>query len=277
MNKGLVWMLHSVEHDSPRTANSEIFRGLTVSPAALERKIVEARAEGWTFVSGAEFLRHKHDGKEHKDVLITVDDGFRNVYTEAFPLFRRLNVPFVFYVATGLVERGFRICRYAQLDGLTLVIDEALARGKDPDRCFRKYRRYKRYLPFVDGRRIMRLILGGDLPFERHFRESVVTPVELREMVASGLCEVGSHTDTHVHADRCRDLERELLESKRKIEAWTGRPCESFSYPYGHADKTSVELVRRHFKWATCDVRCPPYEVTSTSDDHLLPRKIITS
>lgn len=275
MNKGLVWMLHSVEADSPRTANCEIFRNLTISPAALEQKIAAARADGWTFVSGAEFLRHKRDGAEHKDILITIDDGFRNIYTEAYPLFRRLGVPFVFYVATGLIEKGFRVCRYAQLDGMLLAIDEALARGKDPNLCFRMYRRLKRYLPFVDGRRILTWILGRDLPFERYFREAVVSPAELREMVESGLCEVGSHTDTHVHADRCRALEWELTESKRKIEAWTGRPCESFSYPYGHCNACALDLVRRHFVWATQDVREPPYGVTEASDDHRLPRMIV--
>lgn len=275
MNKGLIWMLHSVEADSPRTENCRIFRSLTVSPDVLERKISTARAEGWTFVSGAQFIADKRDAAEHKNILITIDDGFRNIYTDAFPLFRRLGIPFVFYVATGLVERGFRICRYAQLDGMLLAIDTALTQGKDPDACFRRYRRIKRYLPFVDGRSVMRWIFGRGLPFERYFRESVVSPEELREMVESGLCEVGSHSDTHVHVDRCRRLESELTDSKHKIEAWTGRPCVSFSYPYGHCDAQALNLVRRHFEWATQDVRYPPYGVTEASDDHRLPRMIL--
>ena len=275
MTKGRIWMLHSVEDDSPRTAKCEIFRSLTVSPACLEQKIAAARREGWTFVSGERFLADKHDGREHRNLLVTVDDGFRNVYTEAFPLFRRLNVPFVFYLATGLVERGFRICPYAQLDGMTLAVDTAIAQGKDPDVCFRRYRRLKRYLPFLDGRAIMRMTFGADLDFEGHFRRSVVTPDEVREMSDSGLCEIGSHTVRHVHVDRVWRLERELAESKAKIEAWTGRPCRTFSYPYGHCSARALNLVRKHFAWATRDIRKPPFDVTEASDDHLLPRQII--
>ncbi len=276
MNKGLIWMLHSVEDDSPRTARCEIFRNLTVSPACLERKILDARRDGWTFVSGERFLTDKHDVAEHRNILITIDDGFRNVYTEAFPLFRRLDVPFVFYLATGLVEKGFRICPYAQLDGMMLLVDTALAQGKDPDRCFRRYRRLKRYFPFLDGRAVMRLIFGSGLDFEGYFRQSVVTPAEVREMAASGLCEIGSHTVRHVHVDRIRSVARELVESKAKIEAWTGLPCRTFSYPYGHFSPKALALVRTHFDWATRDIRNPPFAVTDASDDHLLPRQIIT-
>jgi len=275
MNKGLIWMLHSVEDDSARTERSEIFRSLTVSPRHLEARIRQARDAGWTFVSGAQFLADKHDGQEHRNILVTVDDGFRNIYTEAFPLLKRLGVPFVFYVATGLIERGFRICPYPQLDGMMAIGDETAKSGKDPDLCFRRYRRFKRWFPFLDGRRLLRLILGGDVDFDRYFRESIVTPAELKEMADSGLCEVGSHTDRHVHVDRTKDVERELLASKRKIEAWTGRPCETFSFPYGHADERSVALVRKHFKWATKDVHRPPHDVTDASDDHLLPRLIV--
>ena len=277
MNKGQIWMLHSVEDDSPRTERCEIFRNLTVSPAFLERKIQKARCEGWTFVSGEQFLADKHDAHEHRNILITIDDGFRNIYTEAFPLFRRLNVPFVFYLATGLVEKGFRICKYAQLDGMMLVVDTALARGKDPDHCFRLYRRLKRWFPFLDGRTVMRLIFGSGLDFDGYLRQSVVTPAEVREMAESGLCEIGSHTVRHVHVDRIRSVERELVESKAKIEAWTGRPCRTFSYPYGHFSSKALALVRKHFDWATRDIWDPPFDVTDASDDHLLPRQIITN
>jgi peptidoglycan/xylan/chitin deacetylase (PgdA/CDA1 family) len=274
MKKGLIWMLHSVEDDSPRTERCEIFRNLTVSPAVLERRIAEARADGWTFVSGAKFLADKRDGAEHRNILVTIDDGFRNIYENAFPLFRRLGVPFVFYVATGIVENGFRICRYAQLDGMIMAIDLAVERGMDPDLCLRRYRRLKRWFPFVDGRRVMEWIFGKGLDFDCFFREAVVSPGELKEMAESGLCEVGSHTVSHVHVERCRRLERELVASKSKIEEWTGRPCESFSFPYGHCSAKALELVRRHFAWATRDVREPPYETTDASDDHLLPRMI---
>lgn len=59
---------------------------------------------------------------------------------------------------------------------------------------------------------------------------------ELREMAASGLVAVGSHTHTHRHfmrRDRYDDLDRELSVSKGIIEKELGRPCFHFSWPWG--------------------------------------------
>lgn len=274
MNKGVIWMLHGVEPDSPRTEASELYRNLTVPPARLEELIVRTREAGGEFVSMKRLVRDLSDGQAHRDVLISIDDGFRNIYTDAFPLFRRLNVPFVFFVATDFMEYGFRNCPRAEMDGMMIVLDQARARGADFGKLFRRYRRLRRLLPFADGRKVMRLMFGKGIDYERYRRETVCTPEELREMADSGLCEIGSHTDRHVRLDACRDVERELVESKRKIREWTGRDCEFFSFPYGHSDGRARELVRRHFKAATADVRHAPFAVTETSDRHLLPRVI---
>lgn len=263
-------MLHSVEEDSPRTAASELYRSLTVPPSRLEELVAAVRARGREFISLADML----SGRE--GVVITADDGFRNIYTCAYPLFRRLGVPFTFFVATDLVEHGFRNCRYAQLDGMMILLDHVAAHGGDFGKLFRRYRRYRTLLPFVDGRRVMRFILGHEVDFERYHRETICSPEELRELAESGICELGSHTARHVHMDRTRDIMRELTESKAKLDAWTGRPCRYFSYPYGHSDRRSLEAVRRIFEAAVTDVTAPPYSVDGNSDRHLLPRIICT-
>lgn len=60
---------------------------------------------------------------------------------------------------------------------------------------------------------------------------------ELRGLVESGI-EVGSHTSTHVHLTRldADELERELRESKTRLEDELGRPCRFLAYPYGEED-----------------------------------------
>lgn len=270
MKNSVIWMLHSVEDDSPRTAASDLYRNLTVPPARLGEFIRAARDAGREFISLSDML----SGRE--GIVITIDDGLRNIYTTAFPLFRRLDVPFAFFVATDLIEHGFRNCPYAQMDGMMILLDHVRSRGGDFGKLFRRYRRYRKLLPFLDGRKVMRFILGYDVDYESYRRENVCTPAELREMADSGICEIGSHTVHHVHMDRTRNREAELVDSKSAIEAWTGRPCRYFSYPYGHSDARSIELVRRHFEAAVTDVTVPPFKVTESSDRHLLPRIICT-
>jgi peptidoglycan/xylan/chitin deacetylase (PgdA/CDA1 family) len=60
---------------------------------------------------------------------------------------------------------------------------------------------------------------------------------ELRVLVESGV-EVGSHTSTHPHLTRldADELERELRESKTRLEDELGCPCRFLAYPYGEED-----------------------------------------
>ncbi len=84
-----------------------------------------------------------------------------------------------------------------------------------------------------------------------HIPESVALapgapPIELETMTWDDLraiseagVEVGAHTVTHPHLTALtdRELERELCESREKIEAELGRPCPVVAYPYGDEDE----------------------------------------
>ena len=65
-------------------------------------------------------------------------------------------------------------------------------------------------------------------------REERLSDDEVREMLASGVVELGSHTMTHVDLTR-EDIERdhELLGSKAHIEELFDVPVRTFCYPFG--------------------------------------------
>jgi peptidoglycan/xylan/chitin deacetylase (PgdA/CDA1 family) len=60
---------------------------------------------------------------------------------------------------------------------------------------------------------------------------------ELRGSMGMGV-EIGSHTVSHPHLTRLGDseLERELVESKQRLEDELGGPCRFLAYPYGEHD-----------------------------------------
>lgn len=60
---------------------------------------------------------------------------------------------------------------------------------------------------------------------------------ELRALAQEGI-EIASHTVTHAHLTRLSDgeLDRELRESRERIEAEIGRACRFLAYPYGEED-----------------------------------------
>ncbi len=69
-----------------------------ISPKMLEKHIKYIRKNN-TIISMSRYLRFL-DGKADipdRSVLITIDDGYRSIYTRAFPVLKRLNVPFTVY------------------------------------------------------------------------------------------------------------------------------------------------------------------------------------
>jgi len=69
---------------------------------------------------------------------------------------------------------------------------------------------------------------------------------ELRAVAERGV-EIGSHTVTHAHLARLDDggLERELRESKERLEDELRRPVPHLAYPYGEQDARVRAAARR--------------------------------
>ncbi len=83
---------------------------------------------------------------------------------------------------------------------------------------------------------------GGTFRVRELAREAETSPGELgtmswdelRDLAGRGV-EIGAHTVTHPHLPQLTEaeVERELRESKERIEAEIGRPCPHLAYPYG--------------------------------------------
>lgn len=69
---------------------------------------------------------------------------------------------------------------------------------------------------------------------------------QVRELINSGLIEIGSHTITHNNLPTLNKEEkvREISDSKKEIEEKFNIKCNSFCYPFGLYDKLDVNLVK---------------------------------
>lgn len=127
---GEMWMLHRVvEHRSDKPEQ----RNLEVTPHFLEQKILEYRKRGYTFISIDDltslFTTH-HSLFIKKFVCLTFDDGYRDNYTLAYPLLKRLEVPFTVYVSTGFIDNHLPMWWYP---GESLGISTVELRTMDAD------------------------------------------------------------------------------------------------------------------------------------------------
>lgn len=88
-------MLHRVAEERSEPKEQ---RELEVTPQWLESEINAYKQKGYRFVSLDDLPRRG------PWVVVTFDDGYHDNYTLAYPLLKRLGVPFTIYVTTALID-----------------------------------------------------------------------------------------------------------------------------------------------------------------------------
>lgn len=78
-------------------------------------------------------------------------------------------------------------------------------------------------------------------------REPKLNDEQVKQLAASGLVEIGSHTMTHANLDKLDDEAclSELTQSKQQLEEMTGKPVHSFAYPFGIYSERDVVLAKQ--------------------------------
>ena len=101
--------------------------------------------------------------------------------------------------------------------------------------------------------------------------ERLLSSDQVAECQAQGT-EFGSHTLSHADLDACSPEEawRQIAESKAAVEELTGKPAESFCYPYGRFGPETRDMVRRAGYAVACSVR--KGLATQATDRYALPR-----
>ena len=63
--------------------------------------------QGYEFYDPKNFLNEFNKVKKNKKILITIDDGFKSFYNEAWPYLKKNKIPFILFVSTEPVgKRG---------------------------------------------------------------------------------------------------------------------------------------------------------------------------
>ncbi len=101
-----ILMYHHVE--VPPADAGEIRRDLSVSPANFEQQLHYLKQEGYVSLSLLDLALHLTRGEPlpDKPVILTFDDGYRDNYTNAFPLLERYGFAATFFLVTAPVDAG---------------------------------------------------------------------------------------------------------------------------------------------------------------------------
>jgi peptidoglycan/xylan/chitin deacetylase (PgdA/CDA1 family) len=92
-------------HDFSTTAPETAMR---IRTAKFRQQMEGLRQLGITVITLDDFLAWKRGAKQipHKSALITLDDGWQSVYTDAFPILKELGYPFTLYLYKNYIDGG---------------------------------------------------------------------------------------------------------------------------------------------------------------------------
>ncbi len=200
----------------------------------------------------------KNNGEFNKNVVLTFDDGLKNVIKNAYPIMQEYNAKGCLYVVSDNTEMD------------TLIWSdhvETLINSQKPGEFlfFFKGKKYTYILSDMksyeyaikDIKKKLRSITNKEM--QEHLKQftqvekenlpeeyTLASWDELKELDAE-ILEIGSHTRTHPNCANLTDdveLENEILHSKEEIENIIGRKVEHFCYPAGSYNRRVLDEVK---------------------------------
>lgn len=202
-------------------------------------------------------------------VIVSFDDGYDDNYRLAFPVLRELDVPAMFFVATGHIDSGapyaydwlvHMVCVTAaeRLVIAQLGIDCALPAGIEARRVLAAtlLDRIKRCDDALQSAVISQLQLEWDMPRTPHPDCRPMSWEQLREMEAAGM-EIGSHGVHHRMLAKLlpAQMENEVACSKAALDSNLDKPASVLAYPVGGSDaydQLTIDAAKRAGYSAAC-------------------------
>jgi peptidoglycan/xylan/chitin deacetylase (PgdA/CDA1 family) len=179
-------------------------------------------------------------------VAVTFDDGYRDLYTYAFPILRQYRIPATVFLIVESVEsscapwydRVFVALRVFPSDRIELELDAPvrfdLASTLGRMRAAEKIVSWLRKQPDAHRRQFCAALEKRVRISEHELRGRMLDWGQIREMQREGIS-FGSHTLSHPVISRldAAAAEHEISESKRVLEEKLQGPVRHFAFPFG--------------------------------------------
>ncbi len=254
--------------------------GMVVYPEALQMHLKVIKRH-FALVHLSDWIARVSAGHKvpERACAVTFDDGWCDNYEHAFPLLKAQGVPATVFVVSDMVgghqgfwpERLGAVLRAAQSSPFSvwktrefrwltrLAVDQqAFHRLPDPEILDTIINAAKQR--FGDGDLVERVAsMEQRIELNQgHTGASVLDWAQIKEMMDSGLVEIGSHTCRHsrlLPSLSDAQVEREVRESKATISRHTGTAPALFCYPNGDASPTAMREVERNYSGACSTVK----------------------
>jgi peptidoglycan/xylan/chitin deacetylase (PgdA/CDA1 family) len=224
------------------------YRGrLFIRDDLFRRRILYLRKQGYPILPLGEALEALSSGRIPPcATVITMDDGWRGVYSVGLPIIKQLGIPVTVYVATYYVENPMPVftvtCSYlfwrAEVRRVTLPSElgnfDLTSQADQADELAQKY---GAALPPAERLKFLKELADAlEVPFADIEQRQLFRAMDKEQLRQLGDAGVDIQLHSHRHEWPLYDrkiVEAEILENRRSLERVASRPLEHFCYPSG--------------------------------------------
>ncbi len=258
--RACVLMYHRVL-DDPEAQEEYAQTGIAVSTATFAAQVAYL-ARRYTVLSAGDYVERlrRNETLPPRCAVITFDDGWRDNFENAYPILKRFGIPATIFVCSDFVGTTAKfwfhnllhavVTRNLGARDLQVALETAAGGKRDnlkiPETLVGVYLldHFLRLAKSLQAPEIDKLLAAvrpaaGAEKSEWAERRFVLSWDEIAAMEPD-LVEIGSHGRSHrlLTAIPVMEAQQELLESKRILEAKTGRRVRVAAYPNGAYDET---------------------------------------
>lgn len=246
--------------DDPFREDFDTFRSnVSTTPAEFTRQM-DYLAAKYNVISGAELadcVKKRRNLPPHA-AIVTFDDGYYDNYANAHPILKARNLPAIIFLTTDyigdkkpfywdLVAYCFHHTVKSQAElprlGLQTWVDDV-----SKNRSMQNWIALLKTMPDSEKQALVETLPGilGVSVAQDAFANVMMSWAQVKELSESGV-EMGGHTASHPILTRIPPdaASAELVRSKQKIEAETGKRVLSFAYPNGQTGDFNADLMNR--------------------------------
>ena len=295
-NIGMVVALHRITAAGTHTDQSALNSFIEMTGSRLEETIINLQKLNVKFIALSELPAClQNDPTEKKPfVHFSFDDGYLDNATLAYPILKKYHIPFSIFVTSSFIDNRRPFTWWYIIEAIIKNERELSFIKYDYSISQRDYQAKEKSKIFED----MVLFILANIDNDRSYFEQALTEqaqnlpeeaipkmmcwADLNNMVSTGLCELGIHTNSHA---RFRDItmeekRKEILLCKEAIRANTGISSKYFAYPYGaKEDIGSREGLKEMLK--DCGIEMAfttiPGELNKAADKFFIPRILINN
>ncbi len=217
-------------------------------------------------ITYSEYLEGTPSTKTKKNIILSFDDGYRELLTEVLPLLKKHSIPALFFITTSLIDN--KAIMFRNLIALIITKIESSEnhafskhQAKLEEVNQRTFSHLNEYIAFLKSvytdkdlitanAKILQIDTKQFLDQEKPY----LTTEELKTLYHHPLIQLGAHSVNHYNLGRLENKElviSEIVDSAQTLKSLTGQEYVPFAFPFTSegVDHSILEQISQNHQW----------------------------